>query len=166
MNRIRILLRRDGAIRRGLLLVVFAVLLSRALLSSVVMLDPLAPAGSFGLVMCSGQGALFGNGTPGAHASPMSGMDMDMGPADMAGASDHASLAGAVDHDGLSDGAVNHGPCPFSAALSLGIVALACAALFLLLPASASPAWPTARLRRRARVDAYARPAARAPPRA
>lgn len=94
MNPFHPLLSRDRLARRCLYGLILAVLFARALLSGTVMVDPDAAAGSFGLVICSGQGPMFSNmtmGTPSprvqgdrneredvAHGRPMATMAMPM----------------------------------------------------------------------------------------
>jgi hypothetical protein len=72
-------------------MMVFTVLVSRALLSSAVMLDADGPEGSYGLVMCSGSGPMFPDMAGAMNADPhvpdaLSGMQMG----------DHGAMSGMV----------------------------------------------------------------------
>jgi len=149
MNAIRQFLLRDSWLRQGLLCLVFALLLLRALLSSAVMLDPDAPEGSYGLVICSGFGPLFPvAATGGGQAAPAMMGSGSMGGMAMPGmpemhASHHgtaavkpvvsgdASVADIGTHMGDQDASDSGGVCPFSAAFLTAIVSLFVVSLFL-----------------------------------
>lgn len=160
MNRLRHFLPQGGMARRCILFVIFTVLLSRALLSSNVMLDIDAPAGSFGLVMCSGHGPIFAAERsiavdsmrmggdppmPGMAMSPMLSMPEDMPPAVESMDSDKDRL------------------CPFSAAFLSVIASVAFLSLFLgfLL---ANRSWSVSKTSVWVRHVPHCRPRARAPP--
>jgi hypothetical protein len=143
--------------RHALLAMVFGVLLARALLSSIVMIDPDHDAGGAVLMLCSGHGVMLV--TPSMHDDDamhaMPGMDMS-DTSDMATPMGHAhSDAGVMSHSGDL--------CAFSAALATalaGIVIL----VFLFAPLRLRASW---RLPRSAPIRAlllHFRPPTRAPP--
>ncbi|WP_347557637.1 hypothetical protein [Robbsia sp. KACC 23696] len=110
------------------------ILLCRGLLSGAVMFDMDAPAGDFGLVMCSGYGPMF-PAADGSRAERQAdaGMSMDMSMPMPMPMTDHATIdqdkTGAVSSV-MPDGMPMHATadandiCAFSAALLLGIGAL------------------------------------------
>jgi len=144
MNAIRHFLLRNSCFRRGLFFLVFGLLLLRALLSGTVMLDPDAPEGSYGLVICSGFGPMFpATPTSGVFAAAMASMstgDMVM-PAMRAAQRDSAAVKPATSSDALPVSTGGHaggqdpsdsgGLCPFSAAFFMAIFSLLIVSLLL-----------------------------------
>jgi len=145
MNAIRHFLLRDSWLKRGLFCLVFAVLLLRALLSGTVMLDPDAPEGSFGLVLCSGFGPMFPVAATGSEnlALPMGVMSTGgmVMPGMHDGHHDAASVKSVVSTEALPADTGRHmsdqdpsdsgSLCPFSAAFLTAIVSLFIVSLFL-----------------------------------
>ncbi|WP_146122829.1 DUF2946 family protein [Burkholderia multivorans] len=158
MNAFRRFLLRGGMANRAWLLVAFAVLLVRALLPGVVMLDPVSVAqGDFALVMCSGHGPMFAHDDGAMSAMPDSMPGMDMSHMPMSGMSgspvhNHDSMAG---DDGL---------CPFSAALVVACVGIGFAVVLFTLT-RATQSWRAVSTRSPARPPIHFRPLSRAPPR-
>jgi hypothetical protein len=156
MTALRHLIRRGGAMRHALLAMVFGVLLARALLSSIVMIDPDHDAGGAVLMLCSGHGVMLV--TPSMHDDAMQAMPgMDMSDAsDMAMPMDHAhDDAGAMSHTGDL--------CAFSAALATALASIV-VLFFLFAPLRLRESW---RLPRSAPIRAlllHFRPPTRAPP--
>ncbi|RQU14856.1 hypothetical protein DF153_04885 [Burkholderia cenocepacia] len=157
MNALRRFLLRPGVARQLLWGFLLVTLLSRALMSGAVMLDPDGPeAGS--VVLCSGRGPLIVAGAALAARFDAS--------APITPANDALALVDALKHDAHADKAASSGDglCAFGAAL---FTALASFALLVLLFPAAPP--------RRFRVHFYSppfvrsifddRPPSRAPPR-
>ncbi|WP_414143034.1 hypothetical protein [Burkholderia gladioli] len=161
MNALRHFLLRGGVATRLLWGLLLAVLLSRALISGAVMLDPDGPdAGA--VVLCSGHGPLV----LGA-AALAARFDAD---APITPANDAAALASRLahhDHEGAGDSssaAGNPGDiCPFAIALFTALAS--CLLLVLLFPFSiARAAWPRPVTRQALRPTIGDRPPSRAPP--
>ncbi|MEK6350062.1 MAG: DUF2946 family protein [Burkholderia sp.] len=160
MNALRHFLLRSGVATRLLWGLILAVLLSRALLSGAVMLDPDGPAAG-AVVLCSGHGPLV----LGASALPA-----DFGAqAPITPANDAFALARLLPHhDRDGSGSQQNGSggdlCPFSGAL---LTALAASLLLVLLfPAAAATRqrWPRPVARTAVRLTIGDRPPSRAPP--
>jgi len=163
MNAFRRFLLRGGIAGRISFVAAFAVLLARALLPGVVMLDSAsASEGGIALVMCSGHGPMFtrapnlmenmADTMPDMDMSHMAGMmqdDMDM--SHMSSSQAHGSMAG---DDGL---------CPFSAALVVACAALALSAILFSLK-GVTQWWSPILARPLVRPSPHARPLSRAPP--
>ncbi|ALK33234.1 hypothetical protein [Burkholderia plantarii] len=161
MNALRHFLLRNGVATRLLWGLILAVLLSRALISGAVMLDPDSP-GAGGLVLCSGHGPLV-IGAAGVSAS--FDEQSPITPANDAMAL--ASLLSHHGHDASSGGSTSSGSsgdlCPFGAALfvALGMSLL----LVVLFPvAAARRVWARAAACVAARSPSGVRPPSRAPP--
>lgn len=172
MNQLRHFLSRGGMARQCLMCIVFTVLLVRALLSSVVMLDPDAPTGSFGLVMCSGQGPLFSragmtmDAMPSMSSTMVTSMaksipGMAMSPRTVpaasskgASASDNQESVGNDDSGSL---------CAFSAAFFAVIASIAIAWLFFGM-VSPTRSWALPRIVAPRCLAPFQRPRTRAPP--
>lgn len=161
MNRLRHFLSQGGMAKRCVLFVVFTVLLSRALLSSNVMLDIEAPAGSFGLVMCSGHGPVF----PIEHGpAVVEGMHMEGDPATpgmamsavLSTIGDTPPAAGPMDSD-------KDRLCPFSAVFLSVIASVAFLSLFIGF-VIANRSWSVSGTSLPVRYIPHCRPRARAPP--
>ncbi|HTR08583.1 MAG TPA: DUF2946 family protein [Paraburkholderia sp.] len=159
MNLFRHFLSRGGVVRHGLFLLVFSVLMSRALLPGAVMIDPDQTAASGMLVICSGHGAMVIDQTAGFALDEQIAR---AAPTHVSIATDHASRNL---HSGQEGNTSNKdsGVCAFSAALA---TALACAAVLLLLflPLAARQFWPTRSTDSPARLAVHTRPLTRAPP--
>ncbi len=131
MNALRRFLLRQGVARQLLWGILLVTLLSRALMSGAVMLDPDGPdAGS--VVLCSGRGPLIVNVAALAAR-------FDAG-APITPANDALALADALKHDGHADNTASSGSgdslCAFGAAL---FTALASFVLLVLLFPAATP---------------------------
>ncbi|MDF3099086.1 hypothetical protein SB394_27395 [Burkholderia sp. BCCIQ04A] len=131
MNALRRFLLRPGVARQLLWGFLLVTLLSRALMSGAVMLDPDGPdAGS--VVLCSGQGPLI---VTSAALAPRFDASAPITPAN-----DARALVDALEHDAHADKAApsghGDGPCAFGAAL---FTALASFALLVLLFPAAPP---------------------------
>lgn len=127
-------LRMNRALQAGVLFI----LLVRGLLSGAVMFDVHVPSGGFGLVLCSGSGAMFAsdaNADAEAHAS-LAGMSMPMSASWLASheATPRQSNVDAIAHTAGMPSTHSHraatagmdsGICAFSAALCAAIVTLA-----------------------------------------
>lgn len=160
MNALRHFLLRSGVATRLLWGLILAVLLSRALLSGAVMLDPDGPdAGA--VVLCSGHGPLV----LGAAA-----LTADFGvQAPITPANDASALASLLPHrdrdgsGGQQNGTNGGDLCPFSGAL---LTALAASLLLVLLfpAAAARTSWPRPVARAAVRLTIGDRPPSRAPP--
>lgn len=121
------------------------ILLCRGMLSGAVMFDMHAPAGSIGLVVCSGFGPMFPSVDATQNSDAMTDHDgitapdanggMVMDSAMVAAMAGDATMAAASAHDvaapgGMSGGMPMHATadandiCAFSAALMLGVTAL------------------------------------------
>jgi hypothetical protein len=171
MNRIRHHFLRHGFAGRSAMMIVFAVLLFRALLSSAVMFDPDAPANSFGLVLCSGHGPLMlhdeapGTG-PDAMLSGMSGM---MAMPDHALPGNAAGIMHTPTHshshaDGSTADGDDNSICPFSAVFLSAICTLL--VLPILFGLVTSPrVWVTRTLRAPVKRLSCRPPPSHAPPR-
>ncbi|WP_069704459.1 hypothetical protein [Burkholderia seminalis] len=156
MNALRRFLLRPGVARQLLWGFLLVTLLSRALMSGAVMLDPDGPdAGS--VVLCSGRGPLIVTGTALAARFDAS--------APITPANDARALVDALKHDAHADktASAGNGLCAFGAAL---FTALASFVLLVLLFPAAAPR------RFRVHVDSLPfvrsilddRPPSRAPP--
>ncbi|WP_246794062.1 hypothetical protein [Burkholderia perseverans] len=161
MNALRHFLLRNGVATRLLWGLILAVLLSRALISGAVMLDPDSP-GAGGVVLCSGHGPLVIGATLSARFDAQSPIT----PANDAMAL--ASLLSHHGHDASPGGSTSSGSsgdlCPFGAAL---FVALGTSLLLVVLfpVAAARRAWARAAVCVAARSPSGVRPPSRAPPR-
>ncbi len=143
--------------RHALLAMVFGVLLARALLSSIVMIDPDHDAGGAVLMLCSGHGVMLV--APSMHdddaMQAMPGMDM----------SDASDMAMPMDHKHDDAGAISHTGdlCAFSGALATALASIV-VLFFLFAPLRLRESW---RLPRSAPIRAlllHFRPPTRAPP--
>jgi len=143
MNAFRHLMSSGSATRQFLLFVVFSVLVSRALLSGTVMIDPDQTARGM-LVICSGHGPIFVQGTP--------GMDMS---------SDTPSMGHHGDGHNSTDKMGDI--CAFSASLVTALALAACL-LLLFLPLASRRTWTLPRVAIAARLVTHVRPPPRAPP--
>ncbi|MBI0330073.1 DUF2946 family protein [Burkholderia plantarii] len=161
MNALRHFLLRNGVATRLLWGLILAVLLSRALISGAVMLDPDSP-GAGGVVLCSGHGPLVIGTTA---LSTSFDAQSQITPANDAMAL--ASLLSHHGHDASRGGSTSSGSsgdlCPFGAAL---FVALSTSLLLVML----FPVAAARRVRARAAVrvavssPSGVRPPSRAPP--
>jgi len=159
MNLFRHFLSRGGVARHGLLLLIFSVLMSRALLPGAVMTDPDQTAASGMLVICSGHGAMFVDQTADlaldeqiARAAPM----------EVTIAADHASKNLPSGQEGNTSNK-DSGVCAFSAALATALAGVA-VLLLLFLPLAARQFWPSRFTDSPARLSVHTRPLTRAPP--
>jgi hypothetical protein len=162
MNELRHFLSRGTLTARCLFFVVFAVLMSRALLSSVVMLDADAPVGSFGLVICSGHGPMFPNAIDKSSPVAMqmdSGMMMDMPGMAMPSTSDKTSQQ----HGAMDEQPDSNSLCPFSAAFLTAITVTAFVSLILFLIV-VTLSWAPPAIASFVASSPHRRPRTRAPP--
>ncbi|WP_109481304.1 DUF2946 family protein [Paraburkholderia sp. C35] len=159
MNLFRHFLSRGGVTRHALLLLVFSVLMSRALLPGAVMIDPDQTAASGVLVICSGHGAMFVDQAAGVaigeQISRAAATHVTFA-ADDASTNLHAGQQGNTSNK-------DSGVCAFSAALATalaGVVVL----LLLFLPQARSQFWPAGSTNSLPRLAVFTRPLTRAPP--
>ncbi|ACR31855.1 hypothetical protein [Burkholderia glumae] len=161
MNALRHFLLRNGVATRLLWGLILAVLLSRALISGAVMLDPDSP-GAGGVVLCSGHGPLVidapGRSVSFDDASPITPANDAMALASLLSPRGHDASSGGSTPSG-SSGAV----CAFGAAL---FVALSLSLLLVVLfpVAAARRVWPRCAARVAACSPSDVGPPSRAPP--
>ena len=138
--------------------------MSRALLSSVVMLDADAPVGSFGLVMCSGHGPMFSGNPAERSAVPMqmqmdTGMQMAMHGMAMASSSD----ATKPPHSAMGEQSDPNSLCAFSAAFLTAITVAAVFSLLVFL-IIIGQSWTSSQIIAFIALSPHRRPRTRAPP--